>query len=60
MKDHLRYEVYSDEEQRVIRYCSNKQDAIVCAYEFMRKYGPMSVIRSKTGEIVFETHPDWP
>lgn len=60
MRDHLRYEIYSDEEQRVIDYCSNKQAAIARAYELVRKYGPMSVIRSTTGEIVFETHPDWP
>ena len=39
MKDHLRYEVYSDEEQREIDYCSNKQDAM-----FIMKMKIVSII----------------
>ena len=57
MKDYLRYEIYSDELQRVVGYSSSKKEAIKYAREFMYKYGALTVIKSNTGEIVFEIHP---
>jgi hypothetical protein len=57
LKNYLRYEIYSDELQRVVEYRSSKKEAIKYAHEFMYKYGALTVIKSKTGEIVFETHP---
>lgn len=57
MKNSLRYEIYSDELQKVIGYCSSKKEAIRHAYEYVYKYGALTVIKNTTGEIVFETHP---
>ena len=60
MKDYLRYEIYSDELERVIDYRSSKKEAIARAYELRPKYGDSTIIKSKTGEIVYETYPkEW-
>lgn len=57
MKDYLRYTIYADEPGEDIDYRSSKKEAIKRAYELVHKYGALSVINGKTGEIVFETHP---
>ena len=58
MKNYLRYEIYADELQKIVDYRSSKKEAIARAYELIFKYGSLTVIKSNTGEIVFETHPN--
>lgn len=55
MKNNLRYEIYSDGTQSMIDYRPSKKEAITRAYELVKKYGEMTVVRSSTGEIVFQT-----
>ena len=49
------YEIRSEATGEVMGYRSSKQEAIRFCYEYLILHGEMTVVNSRTGEIVFET-----